>query len=83
MPRAFKFSITRYWPWSVINELKAENEKWINHYLGLYKSRQQVLKYMDTLESGRHECVADRLYIFKPDGVWVEVDPDEIPYAPL
>ena len=71
------------WPWSVINELKANNAKWIDHYVDLHKSRHQILKYLDTLEPGRHTCINDKLYVFKTDGVWEEIDMNEIPYAPV
>ena len=72
----------RIWPWSVIEELKASNVLWIDRYMDLYKSRDKVLKYMDTLEQGRHLCVSGRLHLFKPAGEWVEIDPEEVPYAP-
>ncbi len=65
------------WPWSKINEVAADQNKWLQAYMDIYKSRNQVLRYLDKIEPGYHECVADKLYVFKKDGEWVLVDPKE------
>ena len=67
----------KIWPWSRIKELEADRDKWLGHYMDLYKSRQLILKYLDSVEPGHHACVADQLYIFKPDGVWELVESPE------
>ena len=64
------------WPWSRIKELEAERNKWLQSYMDIYKSRQQVLKYLDSVEPGRHICVADKMYIFTPESTWI-AGPDD------
>ena len=70
------------WPWSKIKRLEAENARWIGCYMKLSRSRDLALKYMDSLEEGRHVFVADQLYIFKPDATWTVIEnSDEVSYA--
>ena len=64
------------WPWSRIKELEAERNKWLQSYMDIYASRQRLLKYLDSVEPGRHICVADKMYIFTPESTWVAVVPD-------
>ena len=61
----------KIWPWSRIKELEAERNKWLQSYMDIYASRQRLLKYLDSVESGRHICVADKMYILTPKSTWV------------